>query len=202
LYEDRILPHLTHLAMRRGDLLPYRKRLLAGAKGRVLEIGIGSGINLPLYPVDLVEVVGVDPASRLLAKADGAAKRAAIPVRLVEGSAESIPLEDRSIDTIVSTWTLCTIPDVARALAEMRRVVKPGGRLLFVEHGQSPDASVRAWQDRLTPLWKWIGGGCHLNRSIQVLIESGGFRMDHLETGYLKGRNPMSYMYEGIALPL
>jgi ubiquinone/menaquinone biosynthesis C-methylase UbiE len=117
----------------------------------------------------------------------------------LKSSAETIPLEDASIDTVVTTWTLCTIPDVAAALSEMCRVLKPDGRLLFVEHGRSPERSVRRWQDRLTPLWKCLGGGCHLNRAISQLIESAGFRIERMDTGYMKGPRPMTFMYEGSA---
>jgi ubiquinone/menaquinone biosynthesis C-methylase UbiE len=130
-----------------------------------------------------------------------AATQAPAPVSLIEGSAEAIPLDDGSIDTIVSTWTLCTIPNVAGALLEMRRVLTPNGRLLFVEHGLAPEPSVRKWQDWLTPAWKRLGGGCHLNRPISVLIEDAGFCIERLETGYLAGRNPMAFMYEGVARP-
>jgi len=108
-------------------------------------------------------------------------------------------LDDKSVDTVVTTWTLCTIPSVTRALSEMRRVLKPGGRLLFVEHGRSPDPNVRRWQDRLTPLWRRIGGGCHLNRAISQLIEESGFRIERMDTGYMKGPKPMTFMYEGSA---
>lgn len=108
-------------------------------------------------------------------------------------------LDDKSVDTVVTTWTLCTIPGVTRALSEMRRVLKPGGRLLFVEHGRSPDPNVRRWQDRLTPLWKRIAGGCHLNRAISQLIEESGFRIERMDTGYMKGPKPMTFMYEGSA---
>jgi ubiquinone/menaquinone biosynthesis C-methylase UbiE len=116
-----------------------------------------------------------------------------------EGSAESIPLDDSSVDTVVTTWTLCSIPDVVRALAEMRRVLKPGGRLLFVEHGLSPDEHIRRWQHRLNPVWKKLAGGCHLNRPIAKLIESAGFRVSQLDTGYMSGPKPMTFMYEGAA---
>src|SRR5262249_55891702 len=125
-----------------------------------------------------------------------------LPVRLLEGSAESIPLDDGSVDSVVATWTLCSIADVERALAEVRRVLQPTGRLLFVEHGEAPDAWVRRWQDRLTPIWKRFGGGCHLGRPIPKLIEGARFRIEHLATGYLGGRNPTSYMFEGSARPL
>jgi len=201
-YQDRILPHLTHLAMRQRILRPYRERVVAGAAGRVLEIGIGSGVNLPLYSRALREVVGLEPSPRLLSMAERGAERADLPVRLLEGSAESIPLDDASVDTVIMTWTLCSIPDAGRALAEVRRVLRPGGRLLFVEHGEAPDAWIRWWQDRLTPMTKRFVGGCHLGRPIRNLIERGGFRIEHLATGYLKGRNPTSYMFEGSARPL
>ena len=120
-------------------------------------------------------------------------------VVLLRGAAEALPLERHSIDTVVTTWTLCTIADVAAALDEMRRVLRPSGRLLFVEHGLSPDANVRRWQDRLTPVWKRLGGGCHLNRPIRDLIEGAGFRIEQLQTGYMQGPRPMTYMYEGSA---
>lgn len=200
-YQNRILPHLIHLTMRRGDLVAYRQRVIPAAEGRVLEIGVGSGLNLPLYTDKAERVIGLDPSPQLLEMARAVRDRAARPVELLEGSAEAIPLEDRSIDTVVTTWTLCTIPEVGRALAEMRRVLRPGGQLLFVEHGRSPDRGVRRWQDRLNPMWKRIGGGCNLNRGIAELIETAGFRMDRLETGYMKGPKPMTFMYEGSARP-
>lgn len=120
---------------------------------------------------------------------------------LLEASGEAIQVDDQSIDTVVTTWTLCTIPDVRAALAEMRRVLQPSGRLLFVEHGLAPEAKVRRWQDRLTPVWKRIGGGCHLNRPIRELIAGAGFRIEQIETGYMQGPKPMTFMYEGTARP-
>src|SRR5262249_12795424 len=125
-----------------------------------------------------------------------------IDVRLVEGSAESIPLEANSIDTVVTTWTLCTIPDVRRALLEMRRVLKPGGELLFAEHGLAPEENVRRWQNRLNPIWKRIAGGCHLNRPIKDLIERAGFNITEVETGYIQGPKPMTFLYRGRARPV
>ena len=200
-YEERVLPHLLHLAMRQKRLAEYRARLLAGAEGRVLEIGIGSGLNLPFYGPRVGEVIGLDPSARLIAMAAAAAPRSPAPVELIEGSAEAIPLDDHSVDTVVTTWTLCSIPDAHGALGEARRVLKRGGRLLFVEHGLAPEAAIRRWQDRITPAWKRIGGGCHLNRPIAGLIEVAGFRPDRMETGYMKGPKPMTFMYEGSARP-
>lgn len=201
-YESRILPHLINLAMRNRDLLPYRERVISAAGGRVLEVGIGSGLNLPFYSPQAREVLGLDPSPRLLAMSRHAANQSSVPVTFIEASAQAIPLDDRSIDTVVTTWTLCSIPTALQALNEMRRVLKPGGHLLFVEHGLSPDRRVRKWQDWLTPAWKRIGGGCHLNRPIRVLIENAGFDITELETGYIKGPKPMTYLYQGRAVPI
>lgn len=199
LYHDAILPRLCDLAMRNRQLVPYRERVIGAAKGRVLEIGVGSGLNLPLYAGNVERVTGLDPSPRLLAMSRQVADDAAVPVELREGSAEAIPLEDRSIDTVVTTWTLCSIPDVMRALGEMRRVLTSDGRLLFVEHGRSPDASVCRWQDRLTPVWKSFSGGCHLNRAIGQLLKGAGFHIERMKTGYMRGPKPMTFMYEGCA---
>ena len=133
--------------------------------------------------------------------ARGAGRKAGGAIELVEGSAEAVPLEDRSVDTVVTTWTLCSIPDPRRALAEMHRVLRPGGRFLFVEHGLAPDPKVRWWQDRITPAWKRVGGGCHLNRAIAQLIEEAGFQFERLDTGYMRGPKPMTFMYEGRVRP-
>jgi ubiquinone/menaquinone biosynthesis C-methylase UbiE len=200
-YEDRILPHLIRVAMRQEILTPYRRRLVPAAEGRILEIGVGSGVNLPFYSEKATHVIGLDPSPKLLSMAHEAMSGAARPVELLKGSAEAIPLEDTSIDTVVTTWTLCSIPDVSRALGEVRRVLKPSGRLLFVEHGRSPDANVSRWQDRLTPVWTRIGGGCHLNRAIGPLIAGSGFRIERMETGYMQGPKLVTFMYEGCARP-
>jgi ubiquinone/menaquinone biosynthesis C-methylase UbiE len=200
-YREQILPHLVHLSMRQSTLAPYRERVVSSAGGRVLEIGIGSGLNLPLYSRTVTQVVGLDPSPKLLSMAHDAKDRTCRSAELIEAVAEAIPIETRSIDTVVTTWTLCTIPDVMRALDEMRRVLKATGRLVFVEHGRSSDVGVRRWQDRLNPCWKPIAGGCHLNRPIAELIERSGFRIERLDTGYAKGPKPMTFMYEGIARP-
>src|SRR5262249_9688038 len=166
-YSERVVPYLVHLAMRQATLVPYRERVISNAEGRVLEIGVGSGLNLPFYTPAAAFIVGLDPSSKLLSMARQPDQDPARARRgLLEASAEAIPLEDGSVDTVVRTWTLCTIPDVERALSEMRRVMKPNGRLLVVEHGRSPDESVRRWQDRLNPIWRPIAGGCNLNRPI------------------------------------
>ncbi len=200
-YGDVVLPRLCHLAMRNRRFLPYRARVVGAAEGRVLEIGAGSGLNLPFYGTAASEIVALEPAARLIAMARRAPGAATLPVRFLEASAETIPLEADSIDTVVTTWTLCTIPRAAAALAEMRRVLRPGGRLLFVEHGLAPEEGVRRWQNRLTPVWKRLAGGCHLNRAIDRMIDGAGFQVDRLETAYMPGPKPMTFIYEGSARP-
>jgi len=167
----------------------------------VLEVGIGSGMNLPPYGERVQEIVGLEPSPELLAMAQRAADGLTKPVSFIGGSAERISIESQSVDTVVTTWTLCSITDGPRALREMRRVLRADGQLLFVEHGLAPEDSVRRWQNRLTPLWKRIGGGCHLNRPIRTLIENARFEIAQIETRYMKGPRPMTFMYEGCAAP-
>lgn len=201
-YSDIILPKLCDLAMRNKQLVPFRERVIGAAEGRVLEVGVGSGLNLPFYRPPVREILALEPAPRLVTMARGASRATSMPVSFLEASAEAIPLHDHCVDTIVTTWTMCSIPQAAAALAEMRRVLRPGGKLLFVEHGLAPDEGVRRWQDRLTPAWRLVSGGCHLNRPIRSLIEDAGFRIDRIETGYIPGPKPMTFMYEGSARPI
>jgi ubiquinone/menaquinone biosynthesis C-methylase UbiE len=200
-YQNQIVPLLINLTMRQRNLTAYRSRVVPSAEGQVLEIGIGSGLNLPFYTRNVRQVIGLDPSPKLLSMARGNLRPGLSPVEFVEGSAEAIPLETESIDTVVMTWTLCSIPDAGRALREMSRVLKPTGRLLFVEHGRAPDPKVQWWQDHMTPVWKHLGGGCHLNRAIKLLIEDAGFQFERFETGYMVGPKPMTFMYEGSARP-
>ena len=197
-YNDVILPKLCDLAMRNKRLVPSRERVIGAAEGCVLEIGTGSGRNLPFYRSSAQQILALEPSPKLVAMARSV-PHPGTPVGFLEASAETIPLDDRTVDTVVTTWTLCSIPRAATALLEMRRVLRPGGRLLFVEHGLAPDEGVRWWQDRLTPAWRSISGGCHLNRPIQAMIEAAGFRVDRIETGYMPGLKPMTFMYEGSA---
>jgi ubiquinone/menaquinone biosynthesis C-methylase UbiE len=199
IYADWLAPQICDFAMRNGRLAPYRRRVVSGADGRVLEIGIGSGLNLPFYGSKVERVFGLDPSPVLIEKAARAGQRAGARLELLRGSAERIPLDARSIDTIVMTWAGCSIPDIAAALAEMRRVLKPGGRLLFVEHGRSPEMRVARWQDRLDPLWHRVSAGCHMNRKIDDLMDGGGFRIERIETGYMPGPKVLTFLYEGCA---
>lgn len=198
LYSNRVLPWLTALTMRNRLLAPYRERLVPQARGRVLEVGVGSGLNLPLYGPAVELVIGLDPSAALLDRAAAMARSASRPAAFVRAAAEAIPLAGDSVDTIVMTWTLCSIPDAPRALAEMRRVLKPDGVLLFVEHGLSNEDRVAAWQHRLDPLWLRVS--CHLDNPVDRLLRESGFALDALQTGYLgRGPKPLSYMYEGRA---
>lgn len=201
LYRHLILPPLLHFVMRQELLTPLRRRVIGAAEGRVLEIGIGSGLNLPLYGPAVRSVIGIEPSPELLRMARSRAGAAAVPVELLKASAETLPLERASIDTVVTTWTLCTIPDAQAALAEARRVLKPGGMLLFVEHGRAPEPGVARWQDRLDPLWRRVAGGCHLNRKIDALITGSGFAIEAMANTRLPGPRTHTFLYEGRAHP-
>jgi ubiquinone/menaquinone biosynthesis C-methylase UbiE len=185
--------------MRNRSAEAERARLVPHAAGVVLEIGIGSALNVRHYPPAVRALLGVDPSAELWRIGRHRLARASFPVWYVTASAEALPVGDECIDTVVMTWTLCSIPDARRALAEMRRVLRPDGRLIFVEHGRAPDPSVRRWQDRLNPFWARIAGGCQLNRPIDSLLEAEGFRPITLDRGYSEGLRPMSYLYKGIA---
>lgn len=198
-YDRFILPRLLDLAMRNRRLDRYRQRAIAVARGVVLEIGVGSGLNLALYGPAVERVCAIDPAPELLRRASPRIGDALVPVSLVRAAGEHLPFADAIFDTAVATWTLCSIADPVAALIEIRRVLKPGGCLVFVEHGLSPEPGVARWQHGLTPCWRRIGGGCHLDRRIDDLIRAAGFRLDAIETGYMKGPKPWTFMYEGRA---
>jgi ubiquinone/menaquinone biosynthesis C-methylase UbiE len=200
-YQRHIVPCLTHLAMSQKQLLPYRQHIVGAAEGRVLEIGAGSGLNFPLYGSAVGSVIGLEPSAALLSMARARARAAPVPVALLDASAEAIPLDAGSIDTVVTTWTLCTIPNASLALGEMRRVLRPGGTLLFVEHGRAPEAGVARWQDRLDPFWSRFAGGCHLNRRMDDLLTAAGFRIEALQNPRLPGPRTHTYLYEGRARP-
>ncbi len=199
-YEDQILPRATDVVMNRRDLAPLRTRAAAGLEGEVLEVGFGSGLNLPYYPSTVTRVLAVDPATvgRKLAARRVAASP--VPVEYVGLDGQALLLEPASVDHVLMTWTLCTIPDPARAISEIRRVLRPGGSLHFVEHGRSPDPRVARWQDRLTPLQRRVAGGCHLNRQIDQLTSADGLQLVHVDNYYVKGPKPFGYIFEGRAL--
>jgi ubiquinone/menaquinone biosynthesis C-methylase UbiE len=199
-YAKYVLPRLIDLAMRNRDTTRLRAEWLPRAHGDVLEVGIGSGLNLPFYSSEVTCIYGVDPSVELqqMAQKRAAGKSAKIEF-LSQSAEEPLPLGDASIDTVVVTWTLCSIPNASNALQQMKRVLKANGRFIFLEHGRSDDPQVVVWQDRLTPIWKRIGGGCHLNRKIDDLIATTGFRIVELKTFYLPGPRPMTYTYQGVA---
>jgi len=195
-YAEQIVPHLIAFAMRNPDLAAYR---VPAARGRVLEIGIGSGLNLPLYGPGVTEIIGLDPSAKLIAMAAKHSVASSKPVSFLRSSAEAIPLDAGSVDAVVTTWTMCSIPHASAALAETRRVLKPGGELLFVEHGRAPEPKVARWQDRLDPIWRPVAGGCHLNRPIAEMISKAGYRFLDLRTGYAGRPYAFKFMYEGAA---
>jgi len=200
-YSKYVLPTLTDLAMRSHTLRPERARWVSLAKGVVLEIGVGSGLNLPMYGREVRKLYALDPSEELLRRARLRAAWVAFAVEFLCRSAEAIPLGEASVDSVVTTWTLCTIPDPMAALQEIRRVLRPEGRLIFVEHGRSPDPAVVRWQDWLTPLWRRVAGGCHLNRPIDQLLRLGGFEVVEMNRGYLAGPRVGGYLYRGTARP-
>jgi ubiquinone/menaquinone biosynthesis C-methylase UbiE len=199
IYREQVLPRVTNLVMGSSDHVPIRRRVCDGLSGEVVEIGFGSGLNVPHYPDSVTRVYAIDPAvlGRRLAAERLAKSR--VPVEFVGLDGQAFPVESESVDHVLSTWTMCTIPDISRALAEIRRVLRPNGSLHFVEHGLSPDARVARWQHRLTPLQRKIFGGCHLDRPIGELIAGSGLRVDTLETYYVPGTKVDGYTFEGRA---
>ncbi|HEY1711066.1 MAG TPA: class I SAM-dependent methyltransferase [Rhizomicrobium sp.] len=187
-YDRHILPRLLNAAMSTKPIDYQRKKVVPRAEGRVLEIGFGSGHNLPHYDAGKVSHIwALEPSKEMRARAAERLSANTIPLDFLDLPGEQIPLGDAEADTVLITYTLCTIPDVMTALAGMRRVLKPNGRMIFCEHGEAPDEDVRRWQRRLTPVWKAIGGGCHVGRAIPQLIQQSGFKVDDMETMYLPG---------------
>jgi ubiquinone/menaquinone biosynthesis C-methylase UbiE len=198
-YRDQVLPRVTDVLMSNGELGKLRERAVSGLSGEVLEVGFGSGLNVPYYPAEVRRVRAVDPATvgRKLAAKRVAQSHAAVEYVGLDGT--TLPLETESVDHVLITWAMCTIPAVSDALGEMHRVLRRGGELHFAEHGRSPDPHVARWQDRLDPLQRAWAGGCHLNRPIDKLVEEAGFHMVHLDNFYARGPRPTSYMYVGLA---
>ncbi len=200
-YEEHILPHVINCACGLKEISKQRSKVVPLAEGRVLEVGMGSGLNLPFYNKDKVEFIwGLEPSEGMRKKAQKNIAASDIEVKWLGLPGEKIPLDDDSVDTIVLTYALCTIPGWLEALQQMHRVLKPGGKLLFSEHGQAPDESVRKWQDRLNGVWGKMAGGCNINRPIPKLIEQGGFRITDLDADYIPGPKIAGYMYAGTAV--
>ena len=200
LYSKFVLPKLVHYACGQKSAMKQRGKIIPLAKGKVLEIGVGSGLNIPYYDAKRVDHLwALDPSNEMWAIAQDNACEKHLDAEFIQAGAESIPLDNNSADTVVITYTLCTIPDAQQGLAEIKRVLKPGGRLLFCEHGEAPDGDVRLWQKRMGPAWRFFGGGCHLDRPIPLLLEQSGFRSSDLEMMYIPGWKPACFNYWGTA---
>lgn len=200
LYDKHVLPWATNLVCGSSQITTQREKIVPLAKGKVLEIGVGSGLNLQHYDSSKVEKIwGLEPSAEMRKRAAKRVGDVEVPVEFIDLPGEEIPLDDASVDTVVITFTLCTIPDAITALQQMRRVMKPGAELLFCEHGAAPDPSVRRWQDRLNPVWSRFAGGCQLNRPIDAMLQEGGFTIDRLETGYTSGPRFAGFNYWGVA---
>lgn len=201
-WDRHVVPRLIGFACTQPPVMKRRALIVPKAEGDVLEYGVGGGANLGFYDAARVTgLTGIDPNAKLRDMA-AHAPHAAIPIRIEEGVAEQLPFADASFDTVVTTFTLCSVADQARALAEARRVLKPGGRLLFLEHGLSPDEGPRRWQHRLEPMWKRIAGGCHLTRPVADAIHQAGFSIDELATGYMEDSpRPLGWVEQGVARP-
>lgn len=206
-YRDQVLPRALDLSMRRGTFAAQRAQVTAGLDGEVLEIGFGTGLNIPFYPAAVRRVLAVEPAGggRTVASRRLAARASEgrpVPVEFAGLDAAALPAADTSMDHVLSTWTLCTVPDAGQALAEIHRVLRPGGTLHFAEHGLAPDPAVVRMQRRLNPVQRRLVGGCHLDRPIPQLITDAGFRVTELETGYLAWPRALSYSFLGVASKL
>lgn len=199
-YDRHILPYLLDLACGMKPIREQREKVVPQAKGRVLEVGMGTGLNMPYYDQSKVtKITGLEPAMQMHRLANERIARAGLQAEIIGVSAEKIPLEDASFDTVLLTYTLCSISDPVAALKEMRRVLAPSGKLIFCEHGRAPDESVRRWQDRLTPYWKKFTGGCHLNRDVPAILDQAGFQCTDMQSMYLSGPRPLTFNYWGEA---
>jgi ubiquinone/menaquinone biosynthesis C-methylase UbiE len=201
LYDDRVLPHVINVVMNTKQTRTIRQRVCADLEGEVLEIGFGTGHNLPFIPTDVTRLLAVEPSGRSVALARERIAATPVEVDVVGLDGQRLPVDDDSVDAVLCTWSLCTIPDGVAAVREARRVLRPGGRFHFIEHGAAPDAKVRRWQDRLNPIQNRIGGGCNLNRDIAGIVEAGGFTITKLDR-YYSPREPKVFgsMYEGTAV--
>ncbi len=199
-YEERILPRMVELTCGGKDMAKFRRRTVEGLSGTIVEVGFGSGLNAPVYPPEVTEVKAVEPSMLARERSARHTVDTSARVEFVGLDGARLPLEDASCDGALSTFTLCTIPDVHAALAELHRVVRPGGRFHFLEHGRAPDESVRTWQRRLEPIQKRVAGGCHLTRDAEALVSDAGFEIVDLERRYVKGPKPFAYFTLGRAV--
>lgn len=200
LYDRFILPKITNALCASGPNMKQREKIVPLASGNVLEIGAGSGLNFKYYNADNINhLFALDPSEEMWSIAIKQIENNELQPKFIKGVAEEMPIENNDIDSIIVTYTLCTISDIHSSFSEMRRVLKPGGRLIFCEHGIAPDKSVRRWQNILNPIWKKLGGGCNLNRNIPQMIKNGGFKIEKLETMYIPGFKPACYNYWGVA---
>jgi len=202
LYNKYVLPVIIDLACKQNPNTRQREKVIPLAHGHVLEIGIGSGLNLPFYDKGKIKrLTGIDPSLELWNRNTVDVRKLPYEFSFIRATAENIPADSDSFDTVVMTYTLCTIPDTYRALTEIRRVLKTGGKLLFCEHGIAPDKGVQRWQNMINPIWKRFGGGCNLNRDIPAIIDENGFKLSKLEAMYIPGWKPASFNYWGAAKP-
>ena len=202
-YGERVLPHLINAVMNTNQTRTIRQRVCAGLNGEVLEIGFGTGHNLPYIPTAVTRLLAVEPSGLGVKLAQERIDATPVDVEVIGLDGQRLPVDDGSVDAVLCTWSLCTIPDAASAVREAARVLRPGGTFHFVEHGRAPDERVRRWQDRLNGIQQRVGGGCHLNRDIAGIIEAGGMKIAQLDRYYGKGEpRPYAAMYEGTAVPV
>ena len=201
-YDNHCLPHILNFVCGLKVIQKQREKVIPNAHGKVLEIGMGSGLNIPYYNADKVDMVwGLEPSKGMRKKAQSNLMQASFEIHWLDFPSEEISLDDNSVDTVVLTYTLCTIADWHKALQQMRRVLKPEGKLIFCEHGEAPDENIRKWEERINPVWKKVAGGCNLGRPIPRFIEDGGFEIENIESEYLPGPKFAAYNYLGTANP-
>lgn len=199
-YQNQILPRLQDKVMAVERLRAARARVCSSLSGDVVEVGFGTGLNIPYYPSDITKIYAVEPSAVCMRISEPRRQRSQVPIEYAGLSGERLELESESADAVLSTWTLCTIPDLTLALAELRRILKPGGRFHFVEHGHAPDPKVAHWQRRIEPVWKPLAGGCHVTRHISERVADAGFSIDRLDTYYLEGEpKAFGFTFEGQA---
>lgn len=199
-YNKHILPKIIDYSCKQNSTMRQREKVIPLAKGRVLEVGVGSGLNLPFYDASkVVQLTALDPSEEIWGQNKNNIENLGYNFQFIKASAENIPIEDNTFDSVVITYTLCSIPDTKKAMGEIRRVLKPNGKLIFCEHGKAPDKSVQKWQNAINPVWKRFGGGCNLQRDIPMIIEDSKFKIKKLETMYLPGWKFASFNYWGMA---